>query len=286
MKFVIPRSQLLSYRASAGNKLTWIKKAEIYSNLLQDPAERKSWHCPFGKDYKRGVADAGIGRTAAYGKGRGMDIRKIIDQAGFFEGISRASKDALAGVCLPVERPKQTTLFREAEPGEAMFLLVRGRISLHKLSPDGRETVIKVIKPGEVFAEAILFEKKHYPVTAVSLTNILVFKLLRRDMMGLLRQEDFRNDFIAMLLRKQRYLADKIQQLTSQDVEQRLRAFLLEQYGEREEIQAEINKKQLASAIGATPETLSRLLQDLRERKCLTWKQGIIRISADFWDCD
>jgi len=116
------------------------------------------------------------------------------------------------------------------------------------------------------------------------LTDVLIFKLLRRDLLNLLRQEDFRNDFVAMLLRKQRYLADKIQQLTSQDVEQRLRAFLIEQYGEQEQINAEINKKQLAGAIGATPETLSRLLQDLKRRKVMTWKQGIISIAPKFWD--
>ena len=134
-----------------------------------------------------------------------------------------------------------------------------------------------------MFAEVILFERKFYPVTPVALTEILAFKLLRRDLLDLLRQEDFRNDFISTLLRKQRYLADKIQQLTSQDVEQRLRAFLLEQYGERALIQAEINKKQLAASIGATPETLSRLLQDLKQRKCLTWKQGVIRVEPAFW---
>jgi CRP-like cAMP-binding protein len=213
-----------------------------------------------------------------------MDVSRILDQARFFEGISKQSKEALSRFCMPGERPKHTTLFREGEPGEAMYLLARGRVSLHKLSPDGRETVIKVIKPGEVFAEAVLFEKKFNPVTAVALTDVLTFRLLRRDLLNLLRQEDFRNDFIAMLLRKQRYLADKIQQLTSQDVEQRLRAFLLEQYGELEQINAEINKKQLAAAIGATPETLSRLLQDLKKRKMLVWKQGIITIVPGFWD--
>ena len=212
-----------------------------------------------------------------------MDVYRILDQAGFFEGISRTSKEALARFCLPTERAKQSVLFREGEPGEAMYLLARGRMSLHKLSRDGRETVIKVLKPGEVFAEVILFEKRFYPVTAVALTDILAFKLLRRDLLDLLRQEDFRNDFIAMLLRKQRYLADKIQQLTSQDVEQRLRAFLREQYGEQEQILAEINKKQLAAAFGATPETLSRLLQDLKRRKCLIWKQGTITIAPLFW---
>jgi CRP-like cAMP-binding protein len=215
-----------------------------------------------------------------------MNVKQILDQAGFFEGISRESKSALARVCMPLERPKNTTIFHEAEPGEAMYLLARGRISLHKISPEGREVVIKVIRSGEVFAEVILFEKRKYPVTAVSLTEILAFKLLRRDLLYLLRQEDFRNDFIAMLLRKQRYLTEKIQQLTSQDVEQRLRAFLREQYGERERIDAEINKKQLASAIGATPETLSRLLQDLGLRKHLSWKQGIIATTPEFWEED
>ena len=212
-----------------------------------------------------------------------MDIHSIINRTRFFEGISASSRKALSTFCMPLERSKQTVLFREGETGEAMYLLVRGRISLLKLSSDGRETVIKVIKPGEVFAEVILFEKKYYPVTAVALTEILVFKLLRRDLLDLLRQEDFRNDFIAMLLRKQRYLADKIQQLTSQDVEQRLRAFLLEQYGAQSQIRAEINKKQLAAAIGATPETLSRLLQDLKRRQILTWKQGTITVAPNFW---
>jgi CRP-like cAMP-binding protein len=212
-----------------------------------------------------------------------MDIYRILDQARFFDGISRSSKEALTKFCMPVERPKHTVLFREGESSEAMFLLARGRISLNKLSPAGDETVIKVLKPGEVFAEVILFEMRLYPVTAVALTEILVFRLLRRDLLDLLRQEDFRNDFIAMLLRKQRYLTDKIQQLTSQDVEQRLRTFLLEQYGQREQIQVEINKKQLAAAIGATPETLSRLLQDLKQRKCLTWKQGVIVVAPLFW---
>ncbi|MDM7994526.1 MAG: Crp/Fnr family transcriptional regulator [Acidobacteriota bacterium] len=212
-----------------------------------------------------------------------MNIQRILDQTRFFEGISPSSKEALSKVCIPYERPKQTVLFREGEPGEAMYLLARGRISLMKLSPEGRETVIKVLKPGEVFAEVILFEQKLYPVTALALTEILVFKLQRRDLLGLLRQEDFRNDFIAMLLRKQRYLTVRIQQLTSQDVEQRLRAFLIEQYGPQEQIHIEINKKQLAAAIDATPETLSRLLQDLKQRKRLFWKQGIIAVSPQFW---
>ena len=212
-----------------------------------------------------------------------MDVYKALDNFRFFDGISKSGKTALAGRCVPIERPKQTVLFHEGEFGDAMFFLVRGRIALHKLSREGVETVIEVLKPGDAFAEVILFEQRFYPVTAVSLTEILILSLHRRDLLALLREETFRNDFIAMLLGKQRYLVNRIHQFTSRDVEQRLKAFLLDQYGRKERISVEINKKQIAAAIGATPETLSRLLQDLGRRKLLTWKRGVIEIAPSFW---
>ncbi|MDR1727376.1 MAG: Crp/Fnr family transcriptional regulator [Acidobacteriota bacterium] len=216
-----------------------------------------------------------------------MDIYKTLDNARFFKGISKPGKEALAKCCLPLERPKRTVLFREGDEGDAMFLLARGRIALHKLSPEGVETVVETLKPGDVFAEVILFEQHSYPVTATAMTDILIFRLSRRDMLTLLRDEDFRNDFIAMLLGKQRYLVNRIHQLTGAAVEERLRAFLLEQYCEGtpvRRIYAEINKKQLAAAIGATPETLSRLLQDLGRRGLLSWKQGVIEVAPAFWE--
>ena len=216
-------------------------------------------------------------------RGLTMDVFRALDHTRFFEGITRSSREALAKFCMPVRCAKNFVIFREGEPGEAMYLLVQGWVRLHKVSREGRETVIKIIKPGEVFAEVILFERKSYPVTAVALTDALMFKILRRDLLSLLWQEDFRNDFIAMLMRKQRYLTEKIQQLTNQDVEQRFRAFLLEQYGEQKEINIEINKKELAAAIGATPETLSRLLQDLNRRQLLIWKKRTIITSPAFW---
>ena len=215
-----------------------------------------------------------------------MDVCKALDSFRFFDGISKSGKTALAARCVPIERSKQTVLFREGDFGNAMFFLVRGRIALKKLSQSGVETVIEVLKPGDAFAEVILFEMRFYPVTAVPLTDILILSLQRRDLLALLREETFRNDFIAMLLGKQRYLVNRIHQFTSRDVEQRLKAFLLEQYGNRKRIFAEINKKQLAAAIGATPETLSRLLQDLGRRNLLTWKNGVIETDPAFWDAE
>lgn len=211
-----------------------------------------------------------------------MNPVHLISQSAFFKGISPAGREALARVCIPLERRKNTILFTEGETGQAFFLLVRGRVRLHKTSPDGREVVIKIIKPGEVFAEVILFEESRYPVTAVAVTDALFLRIPRRDLLRLLAAEDFRIDFIAMLMRKQRYLAGRIHELTTLSVDERLLSFLREQYGPGEHLTAAVTKKEVAKAIGTTPETLSRVIRRLGRRNVMTWKGRTIRLSPGF----
>lgn len=79
----------------------------------------------------------------------------------------------------------------------------------------------------------------------------------------LLCDELMRNDFISMLMRKQRYLAERIKFLTMHDVEDRFFMFLAEHYGNSEKVRLNISKKDIAAAIGTTPETYSRLITRL-----------------------
>ncbi len=201
-----------------------------------------------------------------------MDPYAILAQANFFRGLAEASRRTLADCCFPKTWRKGTEVFQEGEPGKAVYLLNRGDVKLFKTGPDGAETVIKIVRPGEVFAEAILFEQDRYPVTARALTESHAFLFLRADLLRLLAGEAFRNDFVAMLLRKQRYLADRILYLTTLDAEQRLYLFLRDHYGRGPSLRVPLGKKEVAAAIGTTPETLSRLLLRLARDGRLRWR--------------
>jgi len=211
-----------------------------------------------------------------------MDATHLLDQAIFFKGISRENKRALARICVPVEARKREVIFREGDQGHSIYLLVKGHIRLHKTAGDGRETVIKIIQPGETFAEVILFEETRYPVTSVAITNVVLLKILKRDLHQLLNSVDFRNDFIAMLLRKQRYLAERVRQMSSQDVEERFFLFLHEHFGEKKEMETAISKKEFAAAIGTTPETFSRLIRRLTKERKLAWRGKTLKLNHQF----
>ena len=212
-----------------------------------------------------------------------MDKENILKQFGYFKDISDPSRKRLADICLAKTVEKKETIFAEGEKAFAVYCCIHGRIQLHKSTPDGKEVVIKVIKPGEIFGEVILFESAVYPVTAIALTKCQLFLMPKHQFHCLLEQQDFRNDFISVIMRKQMYLANQIKYLVSNDVEDRLLFFLRENYGEQDRITPAISKKDVAAAIGSTPETLSRVLLRMKKEETLHWEDKLIIVSREAW---
>jgi CRP-like cAMP-binding protein len=211
------------------------------------------------------------------------DIAELIRGNPFFAGLSAPACQRLARVCRSVALRKGHVLFMEQTRGTAMYVLLDGRVRLFKTTEAGDEVVIRTIKPGESFAEVVLFEQVRYPVSAVALTTGRALSIPREDVVRLLENAAFRNAFIAMLMRKQRYLAERLHEQQAFDVGERFVRFLREQYGEQPVIEIGLTKQDVAAAIGATPETFSRLLRRLADAKQLTWSRRILRVSDSFW---
>ncbi len=213
-----------------------------------------------------------------------MDPQLILKRIGLFEQFSPESIRALAQICLPKRLARNQVLFLEGEKGYSLYILVSGAVQLYKTAPDGREVVIKVVKPGELFAEAILFEQERYPVSAVALRESTVYLLPKVQFHCLLEQERFRREFITNLFAKLRFLTEQMVQRSSADAEERLWCFLEEQFGRVNRVVSPLSKKAVAAAIGATPETLSRLLLRLKKEGKLRWERRVIEISPAVWE--
>jgi len=209
-------------------------------------------------------------------------METFISQIDLFQNLDPKHIGILAGICIKKEYKKNDVVFLEGERGEAFYFCVTGNIQLYKSNPEGRKIVVKTIKAGESFAEVILFEKEYYPVSAVALRNSSLLYLQKRDFYTLLDNSEFRNNFIRMLIQKQRYLVDKIQLLSSQDVEDKLIHFIREQFGNKLTIYPKLSKKDVAAAIGTVPETLSRTLHRLKAEKKLIWEGDKITINSDW----
>lgn len=205
------------------------------------------------------------------------DLIHMVSSVPLFSGLAFEHRRALADVAQVRTLNKGDVLFQENQSGDTFFVVIRGRIRLYKTAADGREAVIKIAGPGESFAEVVLFETTRYPVTASALTDAMLLQIRRLDLHQMLDHREFRNDFIAMLMRKQRYLAERIRDITTQTPEQRLLHFLAAEFGPGPVMEIPIAKKHMAAALDITPETLSRIIRRLTRQRVLEWKGRRVR---------
>lgn len=211
-------------------------------------------------------------------------ITDIICSSLLFQGMEHSFCAAMAEYAQYRQLARRDMLFFEGEQGHALWILNQGCIQLTKSTEDGREVTIRTVMPGEAFGEVVLFEQQRYPVTAMAATASSVIELPSRDFRAMLQHEAFRDAFIAMLMRRQRYLADRLRYLTMYDGEERLARFLATQHGPAHQIDVALSKKNMAAAMGVSPETLSRLLHRLQEKKLLYWNGHTITVAPAFWE--
>jgi CRP-like cAMP-binding protein len=145
-------------------------------------------------------------------------------------------------------------------------------VKLFRLSPEGDEKIIEVMRPGETFAEAVMFmgTKGHYPVNAESVGESRIFAFEQKTFLNLLRESsDASFGLLASMSRRLHMLVNQIESLTLQNATYRLVAYLLEQIPRNvktsPEVQLTTPKAVIASRLAIQPETLSRILAKLRQ---------------------
>ncbi len=162
-------------------------------------------------------------------------------------------------------------LFRHGQPAERFFFLREGLVKLYRLSPEGDEKIIEIMRPGETFAEAVMFmgNQGRYPVNAEAVSEARLYSFDQKTFLKLLHDSsEACFGLLASMSRRLHMLVNQIESLTLQNATYRLVAYLLEliptDSKNASEVQLTTPKGVIASRLAIQPETLSRILARLR----------------------
>lgn len=175
-------------------------------------------------------------------------------------------------------------LFNKGDEVNHFFWLCSGLLKLYRLSPNGEEKVIEIIRPGQTFAEAILFSGKlsHYPVNAEMIEAGEVWCFSCNDFRAVLEGsvETCFQLLASFSLRLHKHV-NEIDRLTLQTATDRVINYLLQHKPEgSNEVQLLISKQTLASQLSVKPETLSRTLKKLTQEGLITANGNIITLQS------
>ncbi len=167
---------------------------------------------------------------------------------------------------------KGENLFREGDLYRGFYILLKGSIKVYDLKIDGKETVIHIVKPVNIFADIPLFEGKDYPVNANALEESLTLFVPKEKFINLIKEHsELSLKMLAGFAKRMRALVKQIENLSSKGVINRLAQYLIKEiYKNGTEnhpepfIKLTIPKSVVASYIGTITETFSRTLNKLQ----------------------
>lgn len=100
-------------------------------------------------------------------------MNRVLAQAAIFQGVEPAAADAPIERLHPVPCPRGHVFFTEGDPGDSMYLIVEGKVTIGRDSRDGRAHLLTVRGPSESFGELSVFDPGPQTSTAVALTELL-----------------------------------------------------------------------------------------------------------------
>lgn len=184
-----------------------------------------------------------------------------------FSGLAEEHLNTIAKIAVLKRISKKAVLFREGDVANGFYLLLKGRIKLIKLSPNGKEQILHFVQKGQSFAEAALYLNSSYPATAEALEESELFFIPREALSEALSSDPgLAMNLISHLARYLQLLTRKIEELSLLDATERLAQHLL---GNMEAatglVRLGAGKGQTASSLGMAVETFSRTLTKFKD---------------------
>ncbi len=206
---------------------------------------------------------------------RGAALTATLRRCALFADLPPADLAAVAECCALKSLDKGEILFREGEVAEGFYVMHSGRMSISRLTPDGREQIICLFHPPESFAEITLATTETYPANATALEHAQVILVRKAPFHQLIAQQPkLALQMLGSMSLHLKHLVQLLQDLKGRQIEARLANWLLDQspaarVGCPAVFELPVTKKVLAGQLGVTSETLSRTLARFREEKLI-----------------
>lgn len=205
-------------------------------------------------------------------------ILKLMEHCALFRSLTEDQVKALMSEARLIERKEKEIFLQQGQTAKEFFLVISGELKLALTSRTGQEKVLHLLRPGDTFAEALMFlEKPKYPATATALSPCKVMAFpneLYRAIIAISPDACF--GMLGEYSMRIRQLVSEIEFLTTHNATFRVIRYLLNEiprsYLGATSVELRTPKHAIASRLSITPETLSRILAKLR-------RDGIIEIS-------
>jgi CRP/FNR family cyclic AMP-dependent transcriptional regulator len=212
----------------------------------------------------RGEARVGEERT----------VDEVLARAGIFQGVDPAAIEVLTESLERVEFPRGTVIFNEGEPGDRLYIVSTGKVKIGRRSPDGRENLLSIFGPSDMFGELSIFDPGPRTSTATTVTDVRAYTMDRNALREWIAQRpEIAEQLLRVVARRLRRTNNLLADLIFTDVPGRVAKALLQlaqRFGSQEagllRVTHDLTQEEIAQLVGASRETVNKALADFAAR--------------------
>ncbi len=200
-----------------------------------------------------------------------------------FEGMDDGALQEVGRISSMTEvKPHQPIYFPD-EPSHAIFFLKKGHVKISRLYPDGKEAILEVVGPGEVFGELSLVEEDaQRNELAETLDDALICAVKKEDFEKLMRAHpDLTLRITKRIGLRLRRFEERVTNLVFKDVKKRIAGFLTEyaeDFGKTKRdiitVRMHLSHHEIGLLTGCARQTVTTVLNEFR-------KAGLIDFSRE-----
>ena len=205
------------------------------------------------------------------------DIPLILSRLPLFQELAAEQIAAIAAATRERRLSRGEMLFQKGDPCRGFFVIIMGQIKLAFPSSMGNEKVIEILGTRQSFGEAVMFMDRPFPVFAEALADSVLLQIGAQGVFDLLSQDAmFAKRMLAGLSQRLHSLVQDVESLSQRSSTQRVIGYLIQHCpleGECTgtlEIELPTSKQLIASRLNLTPETLSRVFNDLSHQNLIS----------------
>lgn len=193
----------------------------------------------------------------------GKALQLCVSIVPIFNHLEPEEMEEVVKTTRPVSLRRGDFLYSAGDASDALSIIHRGKVKVYRLAENGKEQLIRILDAGDFTGELALFTETIHDAYAEAMEETEICSIQRPALQELLTK--YPNISMKILTEFSRRLNEAENQMTSfttEDVETRIALYLAEQVEESRsmEIQLKMTRKDLASYLGTTPETISRKL--------------------------
>jgi len=209
------------------------------------------------------------------------DARRLLAECSLFRGLTPEERSGLVARAHLRKLDSGETIFLMDSPGDAMMAILEGHVRISVPSPEGKEIVLAILHPGEVFGEIALLDGKGRTADARAMSRCTIAVLDRRDVLSFFeRQPNAWPKLVEVLCDRLRRTDQHLAEMALLEIPLRLAKTLLRLLAEevgRERIA--LSQRELGNIVGASRESVNKCLNEWQRRGIVTIEDNFITIA-------